>query len=85
MTAATLNIVDKYFSMFESLSDEAQTLLANRILKSLKKKTEAKEDDDYSFLNKFSGAWDDGTTVEEQVKMIRDSRTSGLTRKIDEF
>jgi len=79
-------IADKYYRELDldSLSDEEKTLLAEKLLDSIKKENKKKsEDNDWSFFDEISGAWDDGTTVEEQVKMIRDSRTSGLTRKLD--
>ena len=41
--------------------------------------------EDLSVFDSISGAWDDGTSVEEETNRIRAARTSGLTRHIGDF
>lgn len=36
-----------------------------------------------ALLDKVTGAWkDDGLTAEEEIKLLREARTQGITRKI---
>lgn len=54
-------------------------------VKSLVAKACPTTQNDMSIFDSISGAWDDGISVEEETKKIRDARTSGLTRHIEDF
>ncbi len=54
-------------------------------VKSLVAKSRATAKDDMSVFESISGAWDDGTTVEEETRKIRAGRVTGLTRHIEDL
>lgn len=54
-------------------------------VKSLIAKSRTATQGDMSVFESISGAWDDGTSAEEETRKIRAARISGLTRHIEDF
>ena len=83
-----LNPVAWYMKLLAPLSPDIKLDLISKLSESLKdthtysKKTSSKSSD---FFSALSGAWEDDTSVEDEVRKIRESRTSNQTRIIDEF
>lgn len=83
-----LNPVDWYMKLLAPLSPDIKLDLISKLSESLKdththsKKISSKSSD---FFSALSGAWEDDTSVEDEVRKIRESRTSNQTRIIDEF
>ena len=83
-----LNPVDWYMKLLAPLSPDIKLDLISKLSESLKrhayifKKNSSKSSD---FFSALSGAWEDDTSVEDEVRKIRESRTSNQTRIIDEF
>ncbi len=88
MINTTFNPTDWYMRMLTPLSPEMKLDLIGRLSASLRNtvilttKQESKAD---NFFSSLSGAWDDGTSVEDEMRNIRESRTSNTTRNIDAF
>lgn len=85
----SLNTADWYMKLLAPLSPDVKLDLISRLSESLKekvahpaKKTTAETK---NFFGALSGAWEDGTSVEEEMMNIRESRTSNKTRKIENF
>lgn len=84
----SLNPTEWYMKLLAPLSSEVKLDLISKLSESLKNKvshTENKVSKSDGFFDTLSGTWDDGTSVEEEMQIIRDSRTSNRTRKIDKF
>lgn len=86
----SLNTTDWYMKLLAPLSPDVKLDLISKLSESLKEKVThpvAKKDAVLSenFFNTLSGAWDDGTPVEEEIKNIRESRTSNKTRMMENF
>lgn len=84
----TLNITDWYMKILNPLSSEVKLNLINRLSESvLKERLSAhkskKKSADSVFFESLSDSWDDGTTPEEEMQYIRESRQSNITREID--
>ncbi len=88
MMNATFNPADWYMQMLTPLSPDTKLDIISRLSASLRNTVvltvpqKAKTD---NFFSALSGAWDDGTSVEEEVNSIRGSRCSNTTRHIDIF
>ena len=54
-------------------------------VKSLINKAHSTPIDDMSVFDNISGAWNDGTSVEEETRKIRAARTSGFTRHLEDL
>ena len=70
------------------LSPDIKLDLISKLSESLKEKVShpaKKTSNSENFFGALSGAWEDGTSVEEEMKYIRASRTSNKTRKMDNF
>ena len=84
-----LNPVDWYMKLLAPLSPDIKLDLISKLSESLKdthtysKKSFNPKSSD--FFSALSGAWEDDTSVEDEVRKIRESRTSNQTRIIDEF
>lgn len=85
----TLNTADWYMKLLAPLSPDVKLDLISRLSESLKekksvpvKKAVGRSED---FFSDVSGAWDDGTSVDEEMCNIRESRMSNQTRKIANF
>lgn len=84
----SLNPTEWYMKLLAPLSSEVKLDLISKLSESLKNKvshTENKVSKSDGFFDTLSSAWDDGTSVEEEMQIIKDSRTSNRTRKIDKF
>lgn len=82
MTIAELDAERIFRTELSHLGNEAKRRLIELLASSLTfPKTVVEEKGD--LLDKACGAWcDDGLTAEEEVRMLRDARTRGVTRKI---
>lgn len=83
MTTFTFENSNWIMRLLSPLSDEVKLSIINRLSASLLTKGKKKDDD--SFFADISGAWDDGVSVEDATATIRESRSSGKTRFIDEL
>lgn len=83
MTAIELNTLKGEIAKDIISIDDPKFLegIMNIIHKFLSKKEE--EDDDLSFLSQLSGAWDDGTTIEEKMKEIRGDYDANNQRDVE--
>ena len=75
-----LNPVDWYMKLLAPLSPDIKLDLISKLSESLKDTHKSSD-----FFSALSGAWEDDTSVEDEVRKIRESRTSNQTRIIDEF
>lgn len=84
----SLNPTEWYMKLLAPLSPDIKLDLISKLSESLKEKvihpakTISKTED---FFGALSGAWEDDISVEEEMKNIRESRTSNKTRKMDNF
>lgn len=83
----TLSPVDWYMRILEPLNPTLKLDIIGRLSESLKNKaTHAAKAASYSdFFDELTGAWEDDRSVEDEMEIIRESRTSNQTRKIEEF
>lgn len=80
--ATTLTPAEWYMKLLSPLSPDIKLDLISKLSESLKEKISTKSVSHSSdFFNTLSGAWEDDTPVEEEAKLIRESRTSNKTRK----
>lgn len=70
--------------MLSPMSSEMKLNIINLLSASMMKKEKRKKVD-MSFFNGLSNAWDNGVSTEEEMQAIRNARTSGTTRTIDEL
>lgn len=84
----SLNPTEWYMKLLAPLSPDIKLDLISKLSESLKEKIShpaKKASDAENFFGALSGAWEDGVSVEEEMKYIRDSRTSNKTRKMEQF
>ena len=84
----SLNPTEWYMKLLAPLSSDVKLDLISKLSDSLKNKvshTKTKVSKSEAFFDTLSGAWDDDVSVEKEMKIIRDSRTSNRTRKMDKF
>ena len=70
------------------LSPDIKLDLISKLSESLKEKVAhpaKKTPNSENFFSALSGAWEDSISVEEEMKYIRESRTSNKTRKMNNF
>jgi hypothetical protein len=70
--------------MLTPLSDEIKLDLISKLTAAMSRK-DRKEKVNSHFFDGLTGAWMDDKSAEEEIELIRSSRTSGVTRKIEEF
>lgn len=84
----SFNASEWYMKLLAPLSPDIKLDLISKLSESLKEKVThsakpvSKSED---FFGTLSAAWDDNISVEDEMENIRGSRTSGKTRKIDNF
>lgn len=79
----TLNITDIYMNRLFSLTDSEKMELATKLLNSIRlNKAKTKKDTPVDLLDTLTGAWDDGTTLEEKMNEIRNPEHSLLSREV---
>lgn len=84
----SLNPTEWYMKLLAPLSPDIKLDLISKLSESLKEKVShsaKKASDSENFFGALSGTWEDGASVEEEMKFIRDSRTSNKTRKMEQF
>lgn len=82
----SLNSADWYMKLLAPLSPDIKLDLISKLSESLKEKVSAKSVSNPSdFFGSLTGAWEDEVSVEDEIKFIRESRTSNKTRSIDIF
>jgi uridine kinase len=81
MTFEERNIVKAYSVILDTLSVACKTALAEHLTQSLKKEHASGEDNFY----KLYGSWKSDKSAEEIIAEIRDSRSFGNTRKIENW
>ncbi|RGV51562.1 hypothetical protein DWW10_15770 [Bacteroides intestinalis] len=84
----SLNPTEWYMKLLAPLSPDIKLDLISKLSESLKEKVSHSEKTilkSEDFFSALSGAWEDDTSVEEEMKIIRDSRTSNRTRKMEKF
>ncbi len=84
----SLNPTEWYMKLLAPLSPDIKLDLISKLSESLKEKVSHSEKTilkSEDFFSTLSGAWEDDTSVEEEMKIIRDSRTSNRTRKMEKF
>ena len=84
----SLNPTEWYMKLLAPLSPDIKLDLISKLSESLKEKVSHSEKTilkSEDFFSALSGAWEDDTSVEEEMKIIRDSPTSNRTRKMEKF
>lgn len=84
MTTIALEKTNWFMRMLSPMSSEMKLNIINLLSASMMKKEKRKKVD-MSFFNGLSNAWDNGVSTEEEMQAIRNARTSGTTRTIDEL
>jgi len=84
MTTLSIDKTNWYARMLEPLNNEAKISIINQLTSSILKKKSRKKKLDMSFYDGLTGAWEDGESVEETVKNLRESRRFDKTRIIEE-
>jgi len=84
MTTIALEKTNWLMRMLSPMSSEMKLNIINLLSASMMKKEKRKKVD-MSFFNGLSNAWDNGVSTEEEMQAIRNARTSGTTRTIDEL
>ncbi len=77
MDTITLENTDWLMRILSTQSNEVKLDIINRLSASMMRNNKRKKPIDMSFFDGLTNAWDDGK--------IRNARTSGLTRIIDDF
>jgi|GEM_PF-1509675 hypothetical protein len=78
------DIVSKYLQMMSSLTYGEKLAVVEKLISSVREGSRCKVDD-MSFVSRLSGAWNDGTTVEEKIKDIRDASHRNITRDVESW
>lgn len=84
----SLNPTEWYMKLLAPLSPDIKLDLISKLSESLKEKVAhpaKKTPNSENFFSALSGAWEDSVSVEEEMKYIRESRTSNKTRKMNNF
>ena len=77
---STLTAENIYNKNLSSLGENVKKRLIELLSKSLSSNKD--KDDSDSLFNEICGAWkDDGLTADEEIDIIKKSRTQGVTRK----
>ena len=84
MTAIAVEKTDWLMRLLALQSPDVKLNLINRLSASLIKERRKKKVD-MSFFDELTNAWADGISPEEETKNIREARTSGATRTIEDF
>ena len=84
MNAIANHITDWYLRMLYPLSDETKLDLISKLTASMSHKRN-KVVADENFFDELTGAWDDGVSPEEEMKSLRESRSFGHTRTLEDF
>jgi hypothetical protein len=84
MNTLVSNTANWYLRMLLPLSDGIKLTIISKLTAAMSKK-EKKEEADSHFFDGLTGAWNDGTSPEEEIEKIRSARTSGLTRKMENW
>lgn len=74
-------MADRYVLWLSSLSADIKLGIIEGLSASLRHAMK-KDKDDMDFVNKLSGAWDDGTSIEEKMNEIRNPERSVLQREV---
>lgn len=84
----SLNPTEWYMKLLAPLSPDIKLDLISKLSESLKEKVShstRKVSKAENIFSALSGAWEDNVSVEEEMKNIRESRTSNKTRVMDNF
>jgi hypothetical protein len=74
-----------YLRMLMPLNDETKLDLISKLTAAMSR-SKTKEESDSHFFDGLTGAWEnDGLSPEEEMELIRSSRMSGVTRKIEDL
>lgn len=85
MDTITLENTDWLMRILSTQSNEVKLDIINRLSASMMRNNKRKKPIDMSFFDGLTNAWDDGISPDEEIQKIRNARTSGLTRIIDDF
>lgn len=77
------NIANKYVFWLSSLSADIKLGIIEGLSANLRHKKRKDNDEDMTFVEKLSGAWDDGTSIEEKMNEIRNPERSILQRDVN--
>jgi len=84
MTTIAIDKTRDFMRMLAPLSSEAKLSIINQLTASMLKEKKKKKAG-MEIFDELTGAWDDGVSPEEEMRSIRASRTSGITRKIEDL
>ncbi|MBR1668163.1 MAG: hypothetical protein IJ693_12275 [Bacteroidaceae bacterium] len=73
-----------YWGMLKRLNDKTKRELAVLLVNSIGRSTSTTKNTK-NFFDGLSNAWDDGISPEEEMENIRNARTSGISRILEEF
>lgn len=79
-----LNMANAVLTLLEPLNERVRLYLIAHLSRSVNSKASQDRAAKLALLDKVCGSWkDDGFTVEEEIRNVRNSRTQGLTRTIE--
>jgi hypothetical protein len=84
MNAMAYNTVDWYMRMLAHQIKEVKLDLISKLSASMIENDNIPKND-MSFFDGLTNAWDDGISPEEEMRIIRESRTHRRTRKIEDL
>lgn len=82
LDVSNISMADKYILRLSSLSADTKLGIIEGLSASLRRK-KAKEENSMEFVNKLSGAWNDGVSTEDKMKDIRKPEHSLLQRNVE--
>lgn len=84
MATIAVDKTDWLMRLIAPTSNKVKLSIISRLSESLVKRP-SKKKVDMSFFDGLTGAWADETPAEEEVKRIREARTTGCTRQLADF
>jgi hypothetical protein len=84
MDTLLTNSANWYLRMLMPLSDETKLDLISKLTAAMSRKNKTEVTDSH-FFDGLTGTWENGKSPEDEITQIRDSRMSGVTRKIVDF
>lgn len=76
------DLVNDYVLWLSSLSNDVKLGIIEGLSASMRR-TKSRDDNGMDFLKKLSGAWEDGSSVEDVMRNIRSEDRSSLQRNVE--
>lgn len=82
LNISNISLTNKYLLWLSSLNKDVKLGIIEGLCASMQHK-KSKEATDLDFVDKLSGAWDDGISTEEKMREIRNTEYSLLQRDVE--